>query len=179
MIKRRTKLDRVLLAGLILAGTAAFGAAAATSAPGRQASVPGGNGGVVWASFNRAGSSNWDIWSRSPAGALRNLTPDRFVESYPAVSPDGSRIAATYSGDLFVFPATGGAAVNLTNSRAVIQAPAWSPDGSQIAAGWAKTRTDNEIFTIPVGNPAGAVNLSNDVAAKVKGDDRYPDWVPV
>jgi Tol biopolymer transport system component/imidazolonepropionase-like amidohydrolase len=50
----------------------------------------------------------------------------------PAVSPDGSAIAFTALGDLWMLRA-GGAAVQLTNDAAYEVDPAWSPDGTTIA----------------------------------------------
>jgi Tol biopolymer transport system component/imidazolonepropionase-like amidohydrolase len=49
----------------------------------------------------------------------------------PVVSPDGSAIAFTAMGDLWVLPA-GGSPVQITNDEAVEIDPAWSPDSSQL-----------------------------------------------
>jgi WD40-like Beta Propeller Repeat len=90
-------------------------------------------------------------------GLQRLTTSTGYANDEPAWSPDGRRI---------------------TQAVASIQSPSWSPDGKQIAVNWAITKTDWEIFAIPVGNPGPAKNISDDVGAKVKGDDRYPDWAP-
>lgn len=52
---------------------------------------------------------------------------------HPSVSPDGSEIAFSYMGDLWVVPATGGEAERITVHEAYDQAPMWSPDGERIA----------------------------------------------
>ena len=52
---------------------------------------------------------------------------------YPAISPDGSRIAFAYKGDIFTVDAKGGQAVQLTTNPAHDYKPVWSPDGSKIA----------------------------------------------
>lgn len=51
----------------------------------------------------------------------------------PAISPDATRIAFTYRGDVWTVPAAGGRAVPLTTHDAVDTAPVWSPDGRTIA----------------------------------------------
>lgn len=49
------------------------------------------------------------------------------------ISPDGSKIAFTYKGDIFTVPAKGGEATRLTANEAYEAMPVWSPDGSKIA----------------------------------------------
>ena len=50
-----------------------------------------------------------------------------------AISPDGSRIAFTYKGDIYTVPVAGGRASRLTADPAVDSNPMWSPDGTKIA----------------------------------------------
>ena len=50
-----------------------------------------------------------------------------------ALSPEGSEIAFTYRGDLFVVPVSGGRARQITTNPAMDKAPVWSPDGSKLA----------------------------------------------
>ncbi|MGM9702113.1 MAG: S41 family peptidase [Prevotella sp.] len=52
---------------------------------------------------------------------------------YPAISPDGSKIAFAYKGDIFTVDANGGQARQLTTNPAYDYKPVWSPDGSRIA----------------------------------------------
>ena len=52
---------------------------------------------------------------------------------YPAISPDGSRIAFSYQGDIYYVSATGGEAVRLTTTDAYESQPVWSRDGRTIA----------------------------------------------
>ena len=50
----------------------------------------------------------------------------------PAISPDASKIAFTYKGDIYTVPVKGGQATRLT-SGSYNTAPVWSPDGKSIA----------------------------------------------
>lgn len=52
---------------------------------------------------------------------------------YQQISPDGSRIAFCYRGDIYTVSSSGGQAVRLTSNRAYDYSPVWSPDGEQIA----------------------------------------------
>src|SRR5262249_37946373 len=59
---------------------------------------------------------------------------------FPAISPDGSRVAFEWTGqqqfrafDLYVKTIGNESLVRLTNDPATHIAPAWSPDGTQIA----------------------------------------------
>ena len=61
----------------------------------------------------------------------RNAQPVRGITS-PVISPDGTQVAFTALGDLWLMP-IGGAARRLTNDRFVEIDPTWSPDGRSIA----------------------------------------------
>lgn len=52
---------------------------------------------------------------------------------HPAPSPDGTRIAFSYYGDIWTVSASGGKAERLTVNPAYEARPYWSPDGSTIA----------------------------------------------
>ncbi|HSJ67145.1 MAG TPA: S41 family peptidase [Anditalea sp.] len=52
---------------------------------------------------------------------------------YPSISPDGSKIAFTYKGDLYIIPSDGGKATQLTFHEAHDFMPVWSKDGQRIA----------------------------------------------
>lgn len=51
----------------------------------------------------------------------------------PAISPDGSRIAFAWAGQIWLVPASGGEAIPLTSALYRSTHPVWSPDGTRIA----------------------------------------------
>ncbi len=66
---------------------------------------------------------------------------------YPSISPDGSRIAFSYQGDIFVVSAQGGRALQLTRHEAHDTQPIWTPDGKQLV--FASDRYGNfDLFRI-------------------------------
>ena len=72
---------------------------------------------------------------------------------HPAPSPDGSRIAFCYQGDLWVVPAEGGEARRLTAHPAIESYPLWSPDGNWIA--FTSDRNGNDdVFALPLNGGA-------------------------
>jgi len=73
---------------------------------------------------------------------------------YPAISPDGSRIAFSFRGDLWLVPVDGGEARPLTSHVAYECAPVWSPDGKSIV--FASDRHGNfDLFVVPAaGGPS-------------------------
>jgi len=66
---------------------------------------------------------------------------------YPAISPDGSKIAFCYQGDVYTVSTSGGEAKRLTIHEAYESHPIWSPDGTKIA--FASARYGNsDVFLI-------------------------------
>lgn len=67
---------------------------------------------------------------------------------YPAISPDGSQIAFTYKGDLYIVSSKGGEARQLTTHQEHDYLPVWSLDGKELA--FASNRYGNfDVFTMP------------------------------
>ena len=67
---------------------------------------------------------------------------------YPAISPNGEKIAFTYKGSIYVVSATGGQATRLTSTDDHDTQPIWSPDSKSIA--YASNRYGNfDIFIVP------------------------------
>lgn len=73
---------------------------------------------------------------------------------YNAISPDGSTIAFSYQGDIYLVPAVGGEARKFVASDAYEYMPVWSPDGKTLAYA-ADTHGNFDVFTISLdgGNP--------------------------
>jgi tricorn protease len=98
-----------------------------------------------------------DLWSvpRTGGDAVR-LTSGPGIETDPAISPDGTRIAFTgeYDGniDVFVVPVSGGVPKRLTWHPAPDRVMGWTPDGKSILFTSPRTAYSRfgEMFTVPV-----------------------------
>jgi len=78
---------------------------------------------------------------------------------HPAPSPDGSQIAFSWQGDLWLVPAQGGQAARLTAHPAVERFPVWSRDGRLIA--FVSNRHGNDdVFVMPVDRSASPTRLT-------------------
>src|SRR5262249_32257346 len=87
----------------------------------------------------------------------------------PAWSPDGSHIAYSERGDLYVMDADGSNMRRLTTTPGGDYAPVWSPDGRTLAY-YHDDGTDLEIYTIAAdGGPPQ--RLTNNTV-----EDAGPDW---
>jgi Tol biopolymer transport system component len=90
------------------------------------------NGSLVFTS-DYDGKNNWNIFveGRRKNQKARRVTDDPGIDSYPAWSPDGDKIAFTSQRDgnanIYVMNADGRDVTRLTNSTADDGIPAWSP----------------------------------------------------
>jgi tricorn protease len=105
------------------------------------------------------------------AAAFTAASDEAVLARYPAPSPDGSQIAFSYQGDIWVVPAEGGRALRLTVHEAYDYMPRWSPDGREIA--FSSDRFGNDdVFVIPAGG--GEAERLTFMSA----DDVVCDWTP-
>ena len=130
------------------------------------ASTRDGNSEVYLMDLNHAP----DAYGNFP---VTRLTTDDGLDSYPALSPDGKRVAfvSDRSGnkDIYLMNANGGELVNLTNDPSEDDFPVFSPDGSLIA--FASDRGGN--FDIYVMNADGSRLNKITTGSDNKG---YPAW---
>ncbi len=128
-----------------------------------------------------------DLWSVPRAGgdALR-LTSGAGVETDPAFSPDGSRIAFTgeYDGnvDVFTIPASGGVPKRLTWHPAADRVMGWTPDGKRIL--FSSTRTAysrfSEMFSVPAdGGIEEKLPFPEGYEASMSPDGQSLAYVPI
>lgn len=79
--------------------------------------------------------------------------PEALWLRYPAISPDGGRIAFSYAGQIWTVAALGGKASPLTGSPWHATHPVWSPDGQSIAFA-ADRHGQDDVFIAPAGGGA-------------------------
>ncbi len=85
---------------------------------------------------------------------LINASDNSPFVRYPALNNDGSKIAFSYQGDIWVVPVEGGQAVRITIHEGYDATPKWNADGSKIAFS-SNRYGNNDIYTISSngGNP--------------------------
>jgi serine/threonine protein kinase len=133
---------------------------------------------LVFASLQ---SGNWDIYRQTVGErSAVNLTPsDDIVETQPALSPDGARIAFRSFGrksGVFVMNIDGS---NITQVTKLGFNPTWSPDGSELAV------NDDNMFdyesrnTYPSASRLWAVNLASGKQRVITARDAVQaNWSP-
>lgn len=93
----------------------------------------------------------FDTAAPSAAASLdlqEHSAPELELPRHPALSPDGSQVAFSHQGDLFVADVAGGQARRLTAHDAYDGRPKWSPDGNWLA--YVSNRHGNwDLFVIP------------------------------
>jgi Tol biopolymer transport system component len=138
------------------------------------AGIPGAGsstGAIARTPARVAYSCTGDICTVNPDGSgRRRLTRDKWINSYPAWSPDGARIA--FTGNLgrkviYVVNADGSGRQRLTPHGGSDAFPAWSPDGRTIAF------DDDRTGRVTLMNADGTGRR-----ALVAGASSLPAWSP-
>jgi Tol biopolymer transport system component len=112
---------------------------------------------------------------RPGSNAAQRLTTNNADDSWPRVSPDGSRIAF-YSNrdgntDVYTMGIDGGNQARLTTNPSRDEGPVWSPDGAKIAFN-SNRDGDHEIFIMNA-DGSGQTQLTNN-----RVDDGFAVWGP-
>jgi tricorn protease-like protein len=118
------------------------------------------------------GSGDRDIYAvEVSTGRVTRLTNDPARDEYPALSPDGSRIAFTRQrqgdADIHVMNADGSGVRQLTSGEGIDLRPAWSPNGTKITF-----ERDGDIYVITA-DGSGVTRLTEGPS-----EDRDPAWAP-
>jgi len=95
----------------------------------------------------------------------------QLLARFPSIHPDGSQIAFSYQGDIWISDMDGTAARRITVHEAYDSHPRWSRDGSQIAFQSNRYGRD-DIFTCALGS--GKIQRHT----YYSGGDQYPAWRP-
>ena len=117
-----------------------------------------------------------DIYSINLATRQTTRLISGGVNTYPALSPDGKKIAfrrmvETTNSEIFIANSDGSGASNITNSPAFDGWPAWSPRGTRIA--FATNRAGNHEIYIMNPDGTGVRKVAN-----TEGRATAPKWSP-
>ncbi len=144
------------------------------------------NGTSIVFRTNRANPSQnvADIWIMDADGTNeRPLLVQDGDQRYPALSPDGTRLAYTSNdgsgADLWIADADGTGARMLFDSGLIDSAPAWSPDGTKLAFeihGPVVGSEDGDIFVMDI--RTGIVTQLTSDHAGLPVHDEGPAWSP-
>lgn len=133
---------------------------------------------------------NYEIYEMNKDGRnVRRLTDFPGWDTYPSISPDGTRIlwrrvlpagGNTESGrnsEVFVMNRDGSNPINLTNHPAFDGYPTWSPDGSKITFASNRAGESRGNFHIYIMDADGS-NVTKILENDAMVEDARPQWSP-
>jgi Tol biopolymer transport system component len=192
IIARRTIVLAILLGACAETAAPPSSPAGALGSGASLAKGPGsGNSRRIVFLSNQDGSGLTRIHSMKPDGTdITRLGNSTSNEGFPAVSPDGTRIAYTCTGfdprgEICVMNADGTGVTRLTNSPGIDIRPSWSPDGMKIVFVSSRGSSDHsniantEIYVMNA-NGFGITRLTNTPATDIypAAADVSPAWSP-
>jgi Tol biopolymer transport system component len=141
-----------------------------------QAAFPGANGKIAYQSDRDGNNEIYTIAGDLSPASITRLTNNSSLDSDPAWSPDGTKLAFVSNRDggnveIYRMNADGSGQTRLTTSPAYDADPAWSPDGNQIV--FASDRDgDFELFKMNADGTGQTQLTFNSV------HDGFPAWSP-
>jgi TolB protein len=190
-LKKTQRAGRMVAVGAAMVSAGLLLAALGGMAREAEATFPGANGLIAFASDRTTGEGidnpegDLEIFTMYRDGTgLKQLTENAALDFDPEWSPDGERIAfqsdRTFFSDIFVMNADGTGQTNVTNNRAFDRSATFSPDGERIAfdsnldagKGVDNPEGDFEIFAVGV-DGAGLTQLTKNAES-----DFQPDLSP-
>ena len=185
IFERKTQAYR---AAVVAAATVFAGLLAVAMPHGAEATFPGENGRIAFASNRTTGegvdnpTGDFEIFTMERDGTgLVQLTNNTALDFDPEWSADGEKIAFESDrdrfSDIFVMNADGSGQTNVTNNTAFDRAAAFSPDGRRIAfnsnlaagEGVDNPTGDSEIFSVNL-DGTGLQQLTNNTARELQPD---------
>jgi TolB protein len=164
---------RHLVAAIALLGVLASGSSVLAGE--RAASGQAATDGLIVFSSLRHGNS--EIYAVHGDGTgLQRLTSHASLDAFPALSPDGERIAfastRTGKSDIYVINVDGTGLRRLTSHSAIDTEPTWSADGSRIAFTSARTGA-GDIYVMSSTDGSALARVTSHSAP-----DTSPAWSP-
>lgn len=139
--------------------------------------------------FRRTIGDLEDIYLMTADGsAFLNLTDSPSVDTDPAWSPDGGRIAfvSTRSGnaDLWVMNVDGTGLTQVTDNEGSVRFPQWSPDGTMIAYS-ANVNDQRDLYVVEAPPESSSIVATSSATSRLPmqitndpGTDNEPVWSP-
>src|SRR6185312_12157396 len=130
---------------------------------------PGENGKVL---ISETVNSSGNLYAVDPSNGAYTVLASGTRS--PAASPDGTKIAFSRGGNVWVMNADGSGQTQLIIGWVFNSMPAWSPDGTQIAFISNLDETGSKLYVMD----ADGQNSQRITSSDVVRNDTAPDWSP-